>query len=173
MDGIPCTSPFILSPGVLKRSLSYIWSLQWDSQHHLSARYSVINTLTHRAKTVCNKPELFQRKWTTSERHSINASTPNGLWTGWEEDSHNLPARRVTMPTPSTLLVPSPPSIQTITKGHIVIAYTQGLCKSIKKICSKYGIQTHFKGNKTIKNILVSPKDKDPIENKNGAIYWF
>ena len=33
--------------------------LQRDSHHHLSATYSVINTLTHRAKTVCNKPELL------------------------------------------------------------------------------------------------------------------
>ena len=47
------------------------------------------------------------------------------------------------------------------TKGHIVIPYTQGLCKSIKKICGRYGIQTHFKDNSTIKNLLVSPKDKD------------
>ena len=59
------------------------------------------------------------------------------------------------------------------TKGHIVIPYTQGLCKSIKMICSRYGIQTHFKGNSTIKNILVSSKDKDPMANKSGAIYWF
>ena len=34
--------------------------LQWDRHHHLSAKYSVINTLTHRTKTVCNKPELPQ-----------------------------------------------------------------------------------------------------------------
>ena len=46
-------------------------------------------------------------------------------------------------------------------KGHIVIPYTQGLCESIKRICGRYGIQTHFKGGKTIKNLLVSPKDKD------------
>ena len=58
------------------------------------------------------------------------------------------------------------------TKGHIVIPYTQGLCKSIKKICSRYGIQTYFKGNSTIKNLLVSPKDKEPMKNKSGAIYW-
>ena len=38
------------------------------------------------------------------------------------------------------------------TKGHIVIPYTQGLCKSIKKICWRYGIQTSFKSNRTIKN---------------------
>ena len=59
------------------------------------------------------------------------------------------------------------------TMGHIVIPYTQGVCESIKKICSRYGIQTHFKGNSTIKNLLVSPKDKDPMENKSEAISWF
>ena len=36
--------------------------LQWDSHYHLSAIYSVINTLTHRAKTVCNKAELLQKE---------------------------------------------------------------------------------------------------------------
>ena len=58
-------------------------------------------------------------------------------------------------------------------KGHIVIPYTQGLCKSIKKICGRYGIQTHFKGSSTIKHLLVSPRDKDPMVSKSGAIYWF
>ena len=33
--------------------------LQWDSHLNLSAKYSVIGTLTHRAKTVCTKPELL------------------------------------------------------------------------------------------------------------------
>ena len=32
---------------------------------------------------------------------------------------------------------------------------------------------THFRGNRTIKNVLVSPKDKDPLEKKSEAIYWF
>ena len=36
--------------------------LQWDSHHNLSAKYSVIGTLTHRAKTVCTRPELFQKE---------------------------------------------------------------------------------------------------------------
>ena len=57
----------------------------------------------------------------------------------------------------------------TLLKSHnIDIPYTQGLCESIKKICSRYGIQTHFKDNSTIKNLLVSPKDKDPIAKKVG-----
>ena len=58
-------------------------------------------------------------------------------------------------------------------KGHIVRPYTQGLCESIKKICGRYGIQTYFKGSNTIRNVPVSPKGKDPMVSKSGAIYWF
>ena len=36
--------------------------LQWDSHHHLSAKYSIINTLTHMAKKYCNKHELLQKE---------------------------------------------------------------------------------------------------------------
>ena len=36
--------------------------LQWDSHHSLSVKYSVIGTLTHRAKTVCTDPQLVQRE---------------------------------------------------------------------------------------------------------------
>ena len=34
--------------------------LQWDSHHSLSAKYSVIGTLSHRAKVVCTDPDLLQ-----------------------------------------------------------------------------------------------------------------
>ena len=36
--------------------------LQHDIHHHFSAKFSVINTLTHRAKTVCSSPELFHNE---------------------------------------------------------------------------------------------------------------
>ena len=38
--------------------------LQWDSHHSLSAKCSVIGTLTHRAKIVCTTPELLQKELT-------------------------------------------------------------------------------------------------------------
>ena len=43
------------------------------------------------------------------------------------------------------------PSQDRPSNGHIVIPYIQGLGESIKKICNKYGVQTHFKGNRTLK----------------------
>ena len=33
--------------------------LQWYSYHNLDCKYSVINTLTHRARAVCFKPKLL------------------------------------------------------------------------------------------------------------------
>ena len=80
--------------------------------------------------------------------------------TSEESNEANNQGSAGTMPTTSDIK----------TKGHIVIPYTQGLCKSMKKICGKYGIQNHFKGNSTIKNLLVTPKDKHSMENKSGAI---
>ena len=59
------------------------------------------------------------------------------------------------------------------TKRGIVIPYTQGIGESSKKTCKKYGIQNHFKGNRTIRNMLVKPQDRDPLYRKSGAICWY
>ena len=58
-------------------------------------------------------------------------------------------------------------------KWYIVIPHVYGQCKCIKNICIRYGILTYLKGNRTIKNILVSPKDMDPIQYKSVIIYWY
>ena len=67
--------------------------LQWDSHHHLSAKFSVIQTLSHRASTVCSDPELLQKERSTSGKLSPNATTPNGLWTRWRKGLTSLPDR--------------------------------------------------------------------------------
>ena len=35
------------------------------------------------------------------------------------------------------------------------------------------GIQVYFKGDKTIKDLLMAPKEKDPITRKSDVIYRF
>ena len=54
-------------------------------------------------------------------------------------------------------------------KPHIVVPYHQGLSESYKNICEQYGIDVHLKGGQTIKDHLMSPKDKDPINKKVGS----
>ena len=68
--------------------------LQWDGHHHLSAKFSVLHTLSHRASTVCSKPELR----TISGRLSLNANITNGLWTNWRKDLTGLPDRLLMVP---------------------------------------------------------------------------
>ena len=53
-----------------------------------------------------------------------------------------------------------------IQKLHMVIPYYKGISESIKKTCSKHGVQVYFKGGNTIKNLLVAPKDQEIIQKK-------
>ena len=102
-------------------------------------------------------------KWALDkvERKFTNGSQENSNAEPREEDSNN----------PRSNTIGRDSMQDKYNKGHMVIPYTQELGESIKKICRKYGIQTNFRGNKTIKEILVKPKDKDPLDRRNGAIY--
>ena len=42
-----------------------------------------------------------------------------------------------------------------------------------RKNSNKQKKQVHFKGGTTIKNLLMAPKDQDPIKNRSGVIYRF
>ena len=57
--------------------------------------------------------------------------------------------------------------------GQVVIPYTKGVVESFKQMCGKYGIKVHFKGNTTIKQVLMKPKGQDPMDKKSGVIYSF
>ena len=51
-----------LSITVYRKPVQTDQYLQWDSHHNLAAKYSVISTLTHRAKIVCTGPELLNKE---------------------------------------------------------------------------------------------------------------
>ena len=143
--------------------------LLWDSHHHLSAKFSVIHTLSHRASIVCNKPELLQQ-----EKDHLRKALTKCKYPKWALDKVEKRLNRSTRQVTDGGTTGAQPATNEVKyKGHIVIPYTQGLCESIKKICGRYDIQTHFKGGRTIKKLLVSPKDKDPMVNQSGAIYWY
>ena len=58
-------------------------------------------------------------------------------------------------------------------KPHMVVPYYRGLSESVKRTCNKHGIQVYFRGRVTIKNLLLAPKDHDPMLKKSGAIYRY
>ena len=143
--------------------------LQWDSHHHLSAKFNVIHTLCHRASTVCSKPELLQQ-----EKDHLRKALNKCKYPKWALDKVEKRLNRSTRQVTDGGTTGAQSATNEVkNNGHIVIPYTQGLCESIKKICGRYGIHTCFKGGRTIKNLLFSPKDKDPKVNQSGTIYWY
>ena len=147
--------------------------LQLDSHHHLSAKFSVIHMLSHRAKTVCSKPELLQKEKDHLRKALTKCKYPKRALDKVEKRLNKSTSEVIDGANNQATTVGQAVTSEVKTKGHIVISYKQGLCESTKKICGRYGIQTHFKGGSTIKNLLVSPKDKDPMINQSGAIYWY
>ena len=98
--------------------------LQWDSHYHLSAKFSVIHTLSHRAKTVCSKPELLQQEKDHLRKALTKCKYPNGLWTRWRKDSTGLPVRLLMGVNNQGTTVAQAATNEVKTKGHIGIPYT-------------------------------------------------
>ena len=143
--------------------------LQWDSHQYLSAKFSIIHTLSHRASIVCTKPELLQKEKDHLRKALTKCKYPKRALDKVEKRLN----RSTRQATDGGTTGAQPATNEVKNKGHIVILYTQGLYESIKNICGRYGIQTHFKGGRTIKSLLVSPKDNGPMVNQSGAIYWY
>ena len=81
--------------------------LQWGSHHHLSAKFSVIHTLLHRAQTVCSNSELLQQEKTHLGNALTHCKYPTWAWTRWREGSTNLPVRLLMWLTTRAPQVPS------------------------------------------------------------------
>ena len=57
--------------------------LQWDSHHAISAKYSVISTLFHRAKDVCSTKQQLDEEQEHLQRVPANMQIS---WMGHEQD---------------------------------------------------------------------------------------
>ena len=65
--------------------------LQWDNHHHLTARFSVIHTLTHRAQTVHSNPELLHKEKTPPQECTNPMQIPQmGFAQGGEKAQQTL-----------------------------------------------------------------------------------
>ena len=132
--------------------------LQWDSHHHLSAKYSVINILRHRAKTVFSNHHLLKE-----EEDHLNMALSNCRYPAWalnraRINTSNKNKNRRTYSNTSNK------------KPYIVVPYMKGLSESCKNICRRHGIEMYFKGANTIRQLLVHPTDKDDILKRSGVI---
>ena len=146
--------------GVYRKPTHTDMYLPWDSNHNIAAKYSVINTLTHRAYAICSTPELAEKELQHLEQVLGLCKYPQ-----WAiRKIFNKRQSKEKKQTPRT---------KHHTKCHIVVPYTEGIGESLKKICKKHGVDMYFKGGRTLKNILLSPKDQDKITSKNSVKYSY
>ena len=147
--------------GVYRKPTHIDLYLPWDSYHNLSAKYSVINTLSHRAQTICSTPQLLKNELQHLEKLLMLCKYSKWAISKVFHQQQDKKERKKKKQTPM--------SKYPARKYHIVVPYVQGICESLKNICGKPGVTVHFKGGHTLKNILVSPKDKDSM-TKNSII---
>ena len=67
-----------LSTAVYRKPTHTGQYLQWDSHHAISAKYSVISTLFHKAKEVCSNRQHLKKSMNTSNKPLQHANTQNG-----------------------------------------------------------------------------------------------
>lgn len=139
--------------------------VQWESNHPLSAKLSVVSALFHRASIVCRNPEDLQKE----QEHLVTVLQYNGypMWAinkGRNRSERKIAEQNDANPDTSS-------QNNTKNKSFAVMDYIKGLSERIRDILKKRGIQLYFKSSNTLKNILVSPKDKDPKGTKQDVIY--
>ena len=136
--------------------------LHWDSLHPISSKYSVVGTLHHRAKTVCSNKQLLQQEEDHLARALKNCNYPMWALNRIKIKMNNPAHKKNKNKTSST-------QQNSIPKPHITVPYYKRLSEIVKKKCSNYGVQVYFKGGTTIKNLLMAPKDIDPMMKKSGG----
>ena len=144
------------------------YTIHWDSHHAIPSKYSVIGTLYHMAKMICSSPQQLQKE----EQH-FSQALRRCKYPTWALNRvklrHQAPAMKKNKGNTNN----SHTKNSRNSKPYIIVPYHQGLSENFKRICEKYGIQVHLKGGPTIKNLLMAPKDKDPILKMSGVIYRY
>ena len=169
------------TPLLNQRLMAHCPSLCTGNPLIQTSTYSGTVTITSQPSSVLSTPSPIgppqcaaslscsKKKRTISGRLSLNANIPNGLLTRWRKDLTSPPDRLLK----GAPQVPNLPPMKLKTRVPLSYPTHKVFVKALKKICGRYGIHTHFKGGRTIKSLLVSPKDKDPMVNQSGTIYWY
>ena len=142
--------------------------LEWDSHHAIAAKYSGINTLHQRARTVCSNKQLLKEE----EDHLQKVLTEN-KYPMWALNRVKLKTKATQAQDQCKKNNTNAKDTSGNKKSYMVLPYVKGLSESMKNVGKKHGIQTYFRGGSTIKSLLMTPKDKDHISKKSGIIYRF
>ena len=130
----------------------------YNSNHTISAKLSVIHTLIHRSKQVCSTPEFLAKDM--DHLHKVlqdNHYPKQFFYQGKPQQKANKK--------------PNPSTGKLIGGARVVIPYIKGLSEQYRHTLAKYRCKFFFKGTSTIKSLLMHPKDPIPDVQKTDIIY--
>ena len=116
--------------------------LDYNSNHPISAKLSVIHTLTHRAKQVYSTPEFLAKE--KDLLHKV-----------LQDNHYATQFFQQGKPQQKANKKPNPSTVKFI-EGHTL---------------AKYRVRVFFKGTNPIKSLLMYPKDPIPDAQKTDIIY--
>ena len=150
-------------------------NLQWHICHNLSAKYSVFNTLAHRARIVCTFQQLLNEEKDHIRKALLRCSYPTwALIRIQTNTNHWLSDNQVkNIPEDIRLITTTTPATTTSTTLTKLSSAPRDWVKNSRIFVIKWEYRLIFKGQNTIRNLPVVPKEKDNITNKSGAIYRF
>ena len=129
--------------------------LDWNSNHQISGKRSVIQALTHRAKVVCSTPELLAREMDYRNKVLCRNSYLHWLLKKTNNRSQGDQA----------------PTRETTKEAFVSVPYFRGMSEEFRRINKNTKVQIIFKWCNTLKTLLMHPKDKIPKQPHQDVVY--
>ena len=130
--------------------------LNFNSNHHLQHKRSVVRTLINRANCMVTKPEQKDAE----VRHVKSALKANG-YKEW--------ASKIPQPKNKSDISRNTTGGQARTS--VGLPYIRGTSEKLARIFRNHGVRAYHKPFNTLHSILVHPKDKTPDLKKCGVVY--
>ena len=103
--------------------------LHWDSHHTISAKYSMVSTLHHRARAICSNPQLLKR-----EEH-LQEALSKCMYSMWALNRMKMKSRPQTTPVHNITGTNTSSSNTSYNKRpHMVVLHIKGLGESLKNV---------------------------------------
>ena len=133
--------------------------LNWQSNHALDHKRSVVRTLINRASTLISDPGDQKKEI----KHVKEVLAANG-YPDWSLEVPNQSdaikrKERKKESSPSTHSFP------------VGLPYISGLSEELQRVFRNHGVSVYHKPFNTLRSLLVKPKDKQKKENKCGTVY--
>ena len=136
--------------------------LNFDSNHPLEHKRSVVRTLTHRARSIVS--DLGERN---EELDHVRRALGYNGYPDWLLADTREDVKENTREEVLTSGVKS----EERKKRPVVVPYIRGFSEELKRIFGGFGVPTYFKSSNTLRQLLVHPKDPVGKDKVVGPVY--